>query len=133
MEQITDTPKVLVIEDESPLQTAIEIKLKAQGFKVTLASSAAQAMNFMKEEIPDFIWLDLLLPGMDGLEFLQGMRREEKWKNIPVMIISVTAGQDKIKEAFDLDVIDFVVKSQYKLEEIIDKVQDFFKESRNKN
>ena len=133
MEQITDTPKVLVIEDESPLQTAIEIKLKAQGFKVTLASSAAQAMNFMKEEIPDFIWLDLLLPGMDGLEFLQGMRREEKWKNIPVMIVSVTAGQDKIKEAFDLDVIDFVVKSQYKLEEIIDKVQDFFKESRNKN
>ncbi len=122
------TPKILVIEDEVPLQNAIEIKLKNEGYTVLLANSAHEAMNVLATETPDLIWLDLLLPGMDGLEFLEGMRAEEKWKQIPVIIVSVSAGQDKIKRAFDLNVIDFIIKSQYRIEDIMERVKEFFKE-----
>ena len=117
---------VLVIEDEIPLQNAIEIKLKSAGLRPILAGSADAATKILSQEIPDLIWLDLLLPGMGGLEFLEDMRNNEKWAHIPVMIVSVTGGPEKIKRAFELNVIDYMVKSQYRIEEIIARVQEFF-------
>ena len=125
-----DTKTILVIEDETPLQNAIEIKLKSSGYEVMLAGTADEARERIKEKVPDLIWLDLLLPGMDGLEFLEEMRGKEEWKHIPVMIVSITTGQDKIKKAFELDVIDFVIKSQYRLEDITSKVGEFFDEKK---
>ncbi len=122
------TPSVLVVEDEVALQNAIEIKLKKEGYRVTVASTADEAMKALVNETPDLIWLDLLLPGMDGLEFLQIVRAEATWKHIPVIVVSVTAGQDKIKQAFDLDVVDFIIKSQYRIEDIILRVKEFFLE-----
>jgi DNA-binding response OmpR family regulator len=121
-------PTVLVVEDELPLQNAIEIKLKNEGYKVILAASAHEAAAALTKEIPDLIWLDLLLPGMDGLQFLQEMRAKEEWKHVPVIVVSVTAGQDKIQKAFDLNVIDFIIKSQYRIEDIIARVREFFEE-----
>jgi CheY-like chemotaxis protein len=122
-------PTVLVVEDETPLQHAIEIKLKNEGYKVIITSNADEATKILISETPDLIWLDLLLPGMDGLEFLEIIRKNDRWKNIPVIVVSVTAGQDKIKQAFDLNVVDFIIKSQYRLEDIITRVKEFLVES----
>lgn len=121
-------PTILVVEDELPLQNAIEIKLKNEGYTVILTASAHEAVEALTHSIPDLIWLDLLLPGMDGLEFLEEMRKKEEWKHIPVLIVSVTAGQDKIKRAFDLNVVDFIIKSQYRIDDIIERVKEFFTE-----
>ncbi len=124
----TYTPTVLVIEDETPLQNAIEIKLKSEGYGVLIASSADEAITILSSQKPDLIWLDILLPGMDGLALLENIRANEDWKLIPVLIVSVTAGQDKIQQAFNLNVVDFIVKSQYRLEDIIGRVNEFFEE-----
>ncbi len=124
----THKPTVLVVEDETPLQNAIEIKLKNEGYRVLVVSSAHEALEVLGSEKPDLIWLDILLPGMDGLEFLEKIRMSEDWKHIPVLVVSVTAGQDRIQQAFKLDVVDFIVKSQYKIEDIIGRVNEFFEE-----
>ena len=110
------------MEDEVALQEAISIRLTAAGYFVVSAMSAEWAIELLKTVKPDLIWLDLLLPGMGGLIFLERIRKNELLKNIPVMIVSVSGGPEKMKEAFQLNVVDFVVKSNHRLEDIIKKV-----------
>ncbi|HEV8592453.1 MAG TPA: response regulator [Pyrinomonadaceae bacterium] len=115
---------VLVIEDEDALQDAIKRKLGATGNTVVSAMTAESGLKQLEELTPDLIWLDLLLPGMGGFQFLQHLRKEDRWKNIPVMVVSVSASPEKIQQAFQLNVVDYVVKSQYRLEDIVKKVTD---------
>lgn len=126
-----ERPTILVVEDETPLQNAIEIKLTGEGYRVLIAGSAQEAEHHLSTEQPDLIWLDLLLPGMDGMEFLEKMRSHEEWKQIPVIVVSVTMSQDKINRAFELNVVDYIVKSQYRIEDIITKINDFFAEKKS--
>lgn len=119
------TPRtILVIEDEEALQDAIKRKLTARGYNVISAMTAETGLKFLDEITPDLIWLDLLLPGMGGFQFLQHIRKEEKWKKLPVLVCSVSASPEKIQQAFQLNVIDYIVKSQYRLEDIVKKVSD---------
>jgi CheY-like chemotaxis protein len=114
---------VLVIEDEVPLREAIVLKLKKSGLEICAVGTAEAALEAMEKELPDFIWLDLLMPGMGGLTFLEQIRSDERYRNIPVMIVSVSAGPEKMKRAFELNIVDYVVKSEYTLESIIHKVK----------
>ena len=123
-----NTLTILVVEDEAPLQEAIGIKLQASGFRYLPATNAEDALLILQKENPNLIWLDILMPGMTGLEFLQEMHKNPLWRNIPVMIVSVSASPEKIKQAFELNVVDYIVKSQYRLEEIIARVSNFFED-----
>ena len=115
---------ILVIEDEEALQDAIQLKLSKTGTKVVSAMTAESGLKQLEDLTPDLIWLDLLLPGMGGFQFLEHIRKEERWKNIPVMVCSVSASPEKIHQAFQLNVVDYIVKSQYRLEDIIKKAVD---------
>ncbi len=121
---------ILVIEDEQALQDAIQIKLKNAGYNVLFAMTAERGLEIIKSngKLPDLIWLDLLLPGMGGLQLLEVLRANEDWKNIPVMVASVSASPEKIQRAFQLNVVDYIVKSQYRLEDIINRVGTIFDE-----
>lgn len=116
---------VLVVEDEQALQEAIKLKLKKEGINVFAVSTGEDAVKCLKEEKPDLVWLDILLPGMNGLEVLRKIREEFKLKKLPVVIISVSAGQDKIKEAMSLGASDYIVKSGYNLVDIVNRVKKY--------
>ncbi len=102
------------------------MKLLASGkYRVLQAFSAEAALGVLASETPDLVWLDLLLPGMGGFQFLQNLRSTPQWKNLPVMVVSVSGSPEKIQQAFELNVVDYVVKSQYRLEDILKKVDLF--------
>lgn len=122
-----DTAKtILVVEDELPLQHAVVFKLEQSGFSVSAVATAEGALNELKTHRPDLIWLDLLLPGMNGLQFLEVLRSTPGYKDIPIMIVSVLNDQRRIKKAFELNVVDYTIKSQASLESAITKVKTFF-------
>lgn len=116
---------VLVIEDEDALQDAIRLKLLAAGYKIFIVTTAEEGLELLKTIRPDLIWLDLLLPGMGGVQFLEQIRSDEKLKDLPVMIVSVSGSPEKVKRAFQLNIVDYIVKSQYRLEDIIKKIDNF--------
>lgn len=118
---------ILVIEDEAPLQDAIKIKLEKENLRCLPALSAEDGIIILKKEVPDLIWLDLLLPGMGGFAFLEQIRKEPSFRNVPVVIVSVSASPEKIRRAFELNVVDYLVKSQYKLSDIVKRVKMFLK------
>ena len=117
--------KVLVVEDEAALQEAIKVKLASEGFDYIPAKSGEEALTLLETVKPDIIWLDLLMPGMGGFAFLEKLREMPELKDLPVIIVSVSASPEKIKRAFELNVVDYIVKSQYKLGDIISRLKSF--------
>lgn len=116
---------VLVVEDEQALQEAIRLKLIKEGISVEVASSGEQALRYLEKNKPNLVWLDLLLPGMNGLELLRKIREELKMKDLPVVVVSVSGGQEKVKQALSMNAVDYIVKSSYNLKDIINKIKKF--------
>ncbi len=114
---------VLLIEDELALQEAVKMKLEKKGIEVWAAETGEKGLSFLKEKKPDLVWLDILLPGINGLEVLRRIRENEKTKDLPVIVVSVSSGQEKIKQAFSMNIIDYLVKSEYTIDDIIRKVK----------
>ena len=122
MEQGTKT--ILVVEDDKALNQAVVFKLKRKGYNPVSVFTAEDAMKVLEDgaEKIDFIWLDILLPGMSGLDFLKLIRENQRLKDKKVAIVSVSGGDDKQKEAKDLGVVDYIIKSNYNLNDIIEMV-----------
>ncbi|MFA5109173.1 MAG: response regulator [Patescibacteria group bacterium] len=120
---------ILVVEDEAPLQDAIKLKLQRERFRYLPATTAEEALTILEKEKPDLIWLDLLMPGMGGFAFLEKIRQNPAYRDLPVVIVSVSASPEKIRRAFELNVFDYLVKSHYKLDDIIKRIRGFIVKS----
>lgn len=118
--------KILIVEDEQTLAKFLEFTLKKEGYEIFVASNYDEAMNLLKV-IPDLILLDLLLPGRNGIDILKEMRSNEKYKNIPVIVLSNFSDDEHISEANKYNILEYLVKSQIDITEVIEKINQFFK------
>lgn len=121
-------PLVLVVEDEAALQEAARLKLAKEGIEPIIVGTGEEGLEILKKRKPDLIWLDILLPGMNGLEFLHQVRENPDTKNLPVIILSVSSGQEKVKQAFAMNVVDYLVKNEYTIEKVVSKVKNILKD-----
>ncbi len=123
LEEKIKKAKVLVIEDDEMLVKFLKDELQEAGISsVETAVYGKEALEKIKKKKPDLILLDLILPRMDGFEFLEIIRNNEKTKDIPIIIMTnLTHGEDK-RKAFQLGVDDYLVKSECDPEEIIERV-----------
>ena len=119
--------KVLIIEDDVFLRGLEEKKLLHEGFVVTAVESAEKAVEWIEKETPDIILLDLLLPGMDGYSFLQKVRENLNLREKPVIVFSNIADVGGIKKAKDLGANDFMIKSNFTLEELVERMKGLLK------
>lgn len=101
--------KVLICEDEEMLLTAIEFRLRKQGFDLMLAQDGMEALEQMRQEIPDILVADIKMPKLTGLELIQYVRSELK-SSIPIIIISSLDQDEVVLEAFQLGANDFIAK-----------------------
>jgi CheY-like chemotaxis protein len=85
---------VLVVDDEDDIRAYLSTALEDAGFKVVTASSGRQALESVRRERPDFISLDLVMPGGSGIGFLHELRRHKEWSSIPVMVVTGHAQDD---------------------------------------
>ena len=117
---------ILIVEDDVALLEAIEMKLAKSGFNVIAMQTAEDAITWLDGNIPDLIWLDMLLPGMSGLDFLEYLRKHKEFEKIPVLVVSVSARPEKMKRAFELNIIDFVSKSEHDIKDLVEQVTVYF-------
>lgn len=116
---------VLVVEDELALREAIKLKLEREGIEVVQAGTGEEALKRIKEKQPNLVWLDILLPGMNGLEVLRKIREDFGMKDLPVVVVSVSVGREKIEKALALNASDYITKSGYNIADIIKKIKKF--------
>lgn len=114
---------VLVVEDDKFLRELLVRKLSAEGFDVKNAIDAEMAFTALSERMPDIILLDLILPGVDGFEILARIKANQKLIAIPVIILSNLGQKEDLDKAIALGAKDFMVKSNFTLDEIVAKVR----------
>lgn len=85
------TPLVLVVEDDDKAAHLIRLQLEKNSYEVMRANTAETALAMLEDKLPDLITLDILLPGMDGWEFLSRLKESEKFSHVPVVIMSIVA------------------------------------------
>ena len=116
--------KILIIEDDKFLLKAYEIKFKQSDFDVILATDGISGFELAEKEKPSLIILDLMLPRMNGFEFLKKIKSDEKLKNIPVIVISVLGQKVDQERAIKLGAEKYFIKTDYTLEEIIKNLKN---------
>jgi DNA-binding response OmpR family regulator len=119
--------KILIIEDDQFLRELISRKLEQENFSIIEAADGEEGMRQLKEETPDLILLDLILPGIDGFEFLTRIKQDPKLASIPVIILSNLGQKEEIEKGLKLGAIDYLVKAHFTPGEIIEKVRHTLK------
>lgn len=119
----------MVVEDEVLLLQAITKKLKLSNFDVISCAGGQQAIDYLSniDEMPDAIWGDFYLKDMNGLELITALKANPKWAAIPFIVVSNSASPDKVHNMLALGAKKYILKAEFRLDEIIDIVRDFIK------
>ena len=104
-----DKKKILVIDDEADFLEMMKIRLEANNYEVITALNGKEGLEKVKQEKPDAVLLDILMPGHDGLRVLRRIRSHNK--KLPVFIITAFSDEEKFKLANKLDASGFIVKT----------------------
>ncbi|GAI44906.1 unnamed protein product [marine sediment metagenome] len=115
--------KILIIEDDKFLRELIAQKLIKEDFEVSEAVDGEEGIKKIKEEKPDLILLDLILPGIDGFEVLARMKKESTLASIPVIILSNLGQKDDVEKGLKMGAVDYLIKAHFTPGEIIDKIK----------
>lgn len=102
--------KILVIDDEVHIQELLKFNLELEGHIVYCADNGNLAMNIVKEEMPDLILLDWMLPEISGINFLKSIRQDEKLQGIPVIMVTAMNMEDDKVEGLENGADDFITK-----------------------
>ena len=114
--------KIIIVEDEEILRNLLYKKLTAEGYKVETAEDGEEGLAKIKVDRPDLILLDIIMPKMNGIEMMEEMAKEESLKGIPVIVVSNSGQPVEIDKAQKLGARDWLVKTEFEPQEVIDKV-----------
>ncbi len=116
--------KILIIEDEITLQNALKEFLMAENFEVASATDGEKGLELAQSGNPDLVLLDIVLPKKDGYEVLAGIKKDGRTKHIPVILFTNLESPEDVEKALEAGASTYLVKSDYKLEEIVKKIKE---------
>ena len=120
--------KILITEDEESMLRALTDTFKSAKFDVFGAEDGEKGLEVAFREHPDVILIDILMPKMDGVTMLKKIREDEWGKNVPAIILTNLSDMEKIAEAVEDRVCNYLVKTEWSLEDIVKKVKKIIKE-----
>ena len=118
--------KILVIDDDLTFVAMIKAALDPKAYTVSSAANGEEGLSAMEESTPDLILLDVMMPKMDGIEFLKQMNKKYGEGKTPVLITSNISSMDKISEGVALGIKGYFVKSDESLQGIIGMIDRVF-------
>ena len=119
--------KVLVVEDDSLLQDMLAQQLSKDSWGVSYAKDGEKAIELARSEKPDVILLDLMLPGVSGYDILAQLKKDPELQHIPVIILSNLGQQEDMDKGLQLGAADFMIKSNFTLDEVSAKMTALLK------
>ncbi len=114
---------ILFIEDESALQKTFGEILSQEGYDMISALDGEAGLKLAKERKPDLILLDLILPKINGFDVLKQLKEDKETKEIPAIVLTNLEGIGEIDKAIELGATTYLVKAQYSLEEVVEKIK----------
>jgi DNA-binding response OmpR family regulator len=118
-----DKKKILLVEDDRFLSEMYVTKLTESGFDVEVAYDGKEGLAKIEEFMPNLILLDIVLPGMDGFEILQKIKKEESLKNILVIALTNLGQREEVEKGLRLGASDYIIKAHFTPTEVVAKVK----------
>ena len=103
-------PVAIIVDDDEMLRIIVEAKLKSRGFRVVAVAEGAQAVAAILREKPDVVLLDMMMPGVDGLELLREIKADERIAATPIMMLTARRQEADIVAALKAGAADYLVK-----------------------
>jgi DNA-binding response OmpR family regulator len=118
---------ILIVDDMPAVVEPVATVLAEAGYETRCAADGGEALRVMDERTPDLVLLDVSMPVMDGLSVLRIMRRRPKLAAVPVILLTGASDKSSVVEAGKLGVRDYVLKSSFRLSELLARVTKYVK------
>jgi len=115
--------KILIIEDDKFLRRLITQKLTKEGYDTSEAADGEEGIKKVKEEKPDLVLLDLILPGIDGFGVLSRIKEDPDLVPIPVIILTNIDQKENIEKGLKMGAVDYLIKAHFTPGEIVEKIK----------
>ena len=102
--------KILIVDDETSIRGMLRMALETNGFSVDEANTAKNAQDRIQQQMPDLLLLDWMMPGTSGVELVRRLRKEDKTRQLPIIMLTAKDGDDHSIQALDTGADDFVTK-----------------------
>jgi CheY-like chemotaxis protein len=110
---------VLIVEDTPIIREPLEKLLRYEGFDTVATANGVEALEALKSHTPDVILLDMAMPKMNGLEFLHQLRGEERWRGVPVILLTAVMDTTQLRLARAMHVREVLFKSRFTFRELL--------------
>ena len=121
--------KIMIVEDDAFVMDIYHTKLTQEGFEVISAGNGVEGLEKLKDDnnIPNLILLDILMPYMDGLEMLAEIKKDDRLKDIPVILLTNLSQKDDVDRGLGLGANDYLIKSHFTPSEVLEKISQYLK------
>lgn len=102
--------KIIVVEDETDIREVLVYNLKREGYEVIDSDNGEKALKMIRQQQPDLILLDLMLPGLDGLQICRRLKNEEETRDIPIIMVTAKGEESDIVAGLEIGADDYVTK-----------------------
>lgn len=121
---------ILVVEDEEDITTLLTYNLERAGFRVLSAADGHKGLELAQSEIPDLVLLDLMIPGIDGLEVCRLLRQEAKTREIPIIMVTAKSEESDVVIGLGIGADDYVTKP-FSPKEVIARIKSVMRRGAN--
>jgi CheY-like chemotaxis protein len=130
---LSATPQVLVVEDEADTREMMQRMLETAGWRVATAENGQVALNYMTQHTPTLIVLDLMMPRMDGFDFIDNLRKPEQWRSIPVVVVTAKDLTTEDHQRLNHSVSKILQKGSFEREDLLAEVSYLVRETLRQN
>jgi two-component system phosphate regulon response regulator PhoB len=123
------TPRVMIVEDEEPLSLMLRYNLEAEGYQVDTVERGDDAETRLRENIPDLLLLDWMLPGVSGIELCRRLRTREQTRSLPIIMLTARGEEQERVRGLATGADDYVVKP-FSVPELMARVRAILRRSR---
>lgn len=117
--------KILIIEDDSFVVKVFLERLQDEGFEVAVATNGEEGLRMTRAEKPDLVLLDLILPQMNGFDYLRKVKKDSQSRKIPVLILSNLGQDEDVSLGKKLGAVDYLVKTSHPLRSVVEKIKKY--------
>ena len=115
---IANDSLILIVDDNANNLQVLGNILSAKGFKIALATNGQEALDFLEKQVPDLVFLDIMMPDMNGFEVCEKIKESEKSKDVPIIFVSALSNPTNKVKAFDVGGVDYITKP-FNMSEVI--------------
>lgn len=116
---------ILLVEDDVFLSSLLKVRFQKENFTVVHVVDGEEALNFLRENKPDLILLDIILPKKSGFEVLEAARSDPQLNQSPIIIISNLGQESDIQTGKELGAIEYLVKARTSIEDLVLRVKQY--------